>query len=165
MTTQKEHIEKLETDVHEIKESTQRLEQSMKETIATALKEAMAFASTETEAEPPHQAWETMASHSPPQHCHAHHHRKDGHSYQPMKMEFPRFHDDDPIVWLDRATQFFEYQHIGEGQKITLATFYLEGEANQWWQWLKNVYLEDGQPITWEIFEKEILVRFWTNGI
>jgi hypothetical protein len=25
---------------------------------------------------------------------------------------------------------------------------------------LKNVYLEDGQLVTWEIFEKEILVRF-----
>jgi predicted transcriptional regulator len=50
MTTQKEHIEKLETDVHEIKESMQRLEQSMKETIAAALKEAVASASTEMEA-------------------------------------------------------------------------------------------------------------------
>jgi hypothetical protein len=47
-----------------------------------------------------------------------------------MKMEFPRFHGDDPLVWLDRATQFFEYQQIGEGQKVTLAEFYLEGEAN-----------------------------------
>jgi hypothetical protein len=25
---------------------------------------------------------------------------------------------------------------------------------------LKNVYLEDGQLVTWEIFEKEILVCF-----
>jgi hypothetical protein len=77
-----------------------------------------------------------------------------------MKMEFPRFRGDDPIVWLDQTTQFFEYQHTGEGQKVTLAAFYLEGEANQWWQWLKNVYLEDGQPVTWKIFEKEILVHF-----
>jgi hypothetical protein len=45
-------------------------------------------------------------------------------------------------------------------QKVSLVAFYLEGEAKQWWQWLKNVYLEDGQPVTWEIFEKEILVRF-----
>jgi hypothetical protein len=54
MTTQKECIEKLEIDVHEIKESIQRLEQSMKETIVVALKEAMAFASIETKAKPPH---------------------------------------------------------------------------------------------------------------
>jgi hypothetical protein len=60
-----------------------------------------------------------------------------------MKMEFPRFHGDDPFVWIDRATQFFEYHQTEEGQKVTLAAFYLEGEANQWWQWLKNVYLED----------------------
>jgi hypothetical protein len=110
MTTQKERIEKLETDIHEIKESIQRLEQSIKETIAAALKEAVTFASTETKAEPPHRERETMASHSPPRHRHAPHHREDGHSYQPIKMEFPQFHGDDPIVWLDRATQFFEYQ-------------------------------------------------------
>ena len=82
----------------------------MKETIAVALKEAMAFASTEIEAEPPHQERETMVSHSPKRHRHARHHREDGHSYRPMKMEFPRFHGDDPLVWLDQATQFFEYQ-------------------------------------------------------
>jgi uncharacterized coiled-coil protein SlyX len=52
--TQKECIKKLETDVHEIKESMQRLEQSMKETIVAVLKEAMASASIKTEAKPPH---------------------------------------------------------------------------------------------------------------
>ena len=153
MTTQKERIEKLETDVHEIKESMQRLEQSMKETIAATLKEAVASASIETEAKPSYRERETMALHSPPRHCHARHHREDGHSYCPMKMEFPRFHGDDPLVWLDWATQFFEYQQTKEGEKVTLVVFYLEGKANQQWQWLKNVYLVDGQPITWEIFE------------
>jgi hypothetical protein len=53
--------------------------------------------------------------------------------------------------------QFFVLQQTGEGQKVTLAAFYLEGEANQWWQWLKKGYQEDNIPITWVIFEKELL--------
>jgi hypothetical protein len=53
----------------------------MMETIVAALKEAVAFASTETEAKPLHQDRETMASHLPPRHRHTHHHREDGHSY------------------------------------------------------------------------------------
>jgi hypothetical protein len=28
---------------------------------------------------------------------------------------------------------------MGEVQKVTLAAFYLEGEANQWWQWVKKI--------------------------
>lgn len=31
-----------------------------------------------------------------------------------------------------------ESQQTEDGQKVTLAAFYLEGEANQWWQWLKK---------------------------
>jgi hypothetical protein len=66
MTTQKERIEKLETNVHKIKESMQSLKQSMKETIVAALKEAVASASIKIEAKPPHRERETMASHLPP---------------------------------------------------------------------------------------------------
>jgi hypothetical protein len=46
-----------------------------------------------------------------------------------MKMEFPRFNGDEPLVWLDQPTQFFEYQQTGEGQKVTLAAFYLRGRS------------------------------------
>jgi hypothetical protein len=48
----------------------------------------------------------------------------------PMKMDFSLFSQDEPIVWLDWVTQFFKYQQMAEGQKVMLATFYLECEAN-----------------------------------
>ncbi|KAF8405746.1 hypothetical protein HHK36_007823 [Tetracentron sinense] len=53
-----------------------------------------------------------------------------------------------------------EHPETAEGQKVTLAAFYLEGEANQWWQWVQKVYHADTQPVTWEIFERELLARF-----
>jgi len=41
-----------------------------------------------------------------------------------------------------------------------LASFHLEGEANQWWQWLHRAYKEEGRTVTWEIFEEELWARF-----
>jgi hypothetical protein len=76
------------------------------------------------------------------------------------KLEFPRFSGDDPIVWLDRVVQYFDYKQTPEDQRVSLAAFHLESEANQWWQWMKKVYREESLPITWEVFERELLIRF-----
>ena len=45
------------------------------------------------------------------------------------------------------------------------AAFHLEGEVNQWWQWMKNVYHEENMTITWEGFEKELLIQFGPTEI
>ena len=49
------------------------------------------------------------------------------------KLEFPKYSGDDPTEWFTRVDQFFEYQGTLEAQKVSLASFHLEGEANQWW--------------------------------
>lgn len=43
---------------------------------------------------------------------------------------------------------------------MTLASFHLEGEANQGWQWLKKVQRDERMKITWHLFEHEIMTRF-----
>jgi chromosome segregation ATPase len=50
------------------------------------------------------------------------------------KLEFPRYSSDDPTEWFNRVEQFFEYQSTMVAQKVSLASFHLAGEANQWWQ-------------------------------
>lgn len=52
-----------------------------------------------------------------------------------IKMDFPRFGGGEPRVWLNRAKQFFIANNIHGKKKITLASYYLEGDANRWWQW------------------------------
>ena len=52
------------------------------------------------------------------------------------KMDFPHFQGDDPIEWLNQVVQFFDYHGTALDQKVVLASFHLEGEVNQWWQWL-----------------------------
>jgi hypothetical protein len=49
------------------------------------------------------------------------------------KMDFPRYQGDDPTEWLNRVVQFFDYHGTLPKQKVVLASFHLEGEANQWW--------------------------------
>ncbi|KAF2307372.1 hypothetical protein GH714_026694 [Hevea brasiliensis] len=56
--------------------------------------------------------------------------------------------------------EVFEYHGTTESQKVPLASFHLEGEANQWWQWLKRSYKEENKMITLEIFYAELWARF-----
>jgi hypothetical protein len=63
-------------------------------------------------------------------------------------------------VWLNRLVQYFDYKQIPEEQKVSLAAFHLENEANQWWQWVHRMYREEQVAISWEVFEQELLVCF-----
>ena len=93
------------------------------------------------------------------------HHQKEGRDSamgRPMffsklaKLEFPKYTGDYPMEWLTRVEQFFEYQETMETQKVLLASFHLEGEANQWWQWLQWAYKEEGKEVTGDIFIEEL---------
>jgi hypothetical protein len=61
-------------------------------------------------------------------------------SSKTTRLEFPRFSGDDPTVWFNCVNQFFEFQNTPEAQKVSLASYHLEGEANQWWQWLPKTF-------------------------
>ncbi|CAL1381696.1 unnamed protein product [Linum trigynum] len=50
------------------------------------------------------------------------------------RLEFPQFVEEEPGAWFPRVEQFFEYHEVLEEQRVSLASFHLEGEANQWWQ-------------------------------
>ena len=56
------------------------------------------------------------------------------------RLEFPKYSCDDPTEWFNRVAQFFKFQSTTENQKVSLDSFHLEGEANQWWQWLQRAY-------------------------
>ncbi|KAG2663117.1 hypothetical protein I3760_16G012600 [Carya illinoinensis] len=97
---------------------------------------------------------------------HGHHHR-DGHeggrlvvSSKTAKLEFPRFSGDDPTEWFNRVNQFFEFQNTPEAQRVSLASYHLEGEANQWWQWIRRTFQEDGRKEFQRLGNR---VRGWTQ--
>ena len=41
-------------------------------------------------------------------------------------------------------------------QKVALASFHLEGEANEWWPWLQKAYKEEEKEATWGTFVEEL---------
>jgi hypothetical protein len=81
------------------------------------------------------------------------------------KLDFSCYSGDDPTVWINRVIQYFDYKQISEEQRVSLAAFHLESEANQWWQWLKKLYKEERLAITWEVFERELMIRFGPTEI
>ncbi|KAA8536711.1 hypothetical protein F0562_029189 [Nyssa sinensis] len=76
------------------------------------------------------------------------------------KLEFPRFTSDDLTKWFNRVNQFFEFQGTLEAQKVSLASYHLEGEANQWWQWIRMTFREEGCNLSWANFEDELWAHF-----
>ena len=41
-------------------------------------------------------------------------------------------------------------------QKVSLASYHLEGEASQWWQWIRKTFQEEGRVLSWINFEGEL---------
>ncbi|KAL6315672.1 hypothetical protein AAG906_005760 [Vitis piasezkii] len=81
-------------------------------------------------------------------------------SSKTAKLEFPRFSGDDPTEWFNRVNQFFEFQNTPDNQKVSLASYHLEGEANQWWQWIRRTFQDEGRVLSWIDFEEELWARF-----
>ena len=80
----------------------------------------------------------------------------DPHFSQHLKLNFPRFNGEDPINWIYRVEQYFEFQNIVAETQVQLASFHHEGIALQWHRWLTKFR----GPLSWNDFTKAILLRF-----
>jgi hypothetical protein len=73
-----------------------------------------------------------------------------------MKLDIPRFNGSDAMGWIFKINQFFDYHHTPEDQRLRIASFYMEGEALNWFQWLYS----NGQLLTWLMFLQALESRF-----
>ncbi|XP_074352895.1 uncharacterized protein LOC141692051 [Apium graveolens] len=73
-----------------------------------------------------------------------------------LKLYFPRFSGDDPTGWIYQAEQYFAFQNVAEGDRVSLASFHLDGIALQWHQW----FAKTRGPMSWAEFTKALLLRF-----
>jgi len=156
----KERIEMLEAGLGGVQEGVQRMEMSMsgkmhqlEETI-NKLSEAMLSSKGESSHGNTNREGNSRSIHE----------ENEGYrqvfSSKMAKLEFPRYSGQDPTEWFNRVDQFFEFQNTPANQKVSLASFHLEGEANQWRQWARRTYKEEGRIMTWEAFEDELWARF-----
>ena len=164
MATNKERIEKLEAGLGGFQDGMSRMELGIAEKLQhmedTILKLSEALLSTK----------EASNSNTNDRNGRSRNNKKEFRNHseggRPMfssklaKLEFPKYSGDDPTEWFTRVDQFFEYQDTSEAQKVSLASFHLEGEANQWWQWLRRAYKEEGKEVTWAVFSEELWARF-----
>jgi len=73
-----------------------------------------------------------------------------------MKLEVPRFDGSDPEGWIFKITQFFEYHSTPDHERLTIASFYMEGLALAWFQWMHR----SGQLSSWPTLLHAIHARF-----
>jgi hypothetical protein len=73
------------------------------------------------------------------------------------KLLFPTYDGtEDPLPWLNRCEQFFRIQGTEDANKVFLASFYMTGDAAQWFTLVEK---NRGTP-TWAEFDKLVHQRF-----
>jgi hypothetical protein len=73
-----------------------------------------------------------------------------------IKLELPRFDGTDALGWIFKINQFFEFHQTPEHQRLRMASFYMEGEALTWFQWMHA----SGLLLTWAAFIHAVEQRF-----
>ncbi|CAA0824986.1 Unknown protein, partial [Striga hermonthica] len=73
----------------------------------------------------------------------------------------PTFTGTDPDAWLSRAVQFLKINDVPRYERVQIAAYHLDGEANVWWQWV--VHKNHGEHMRWRDFEKELITRFGSS--
>lgn len=78
-----------------------------------------------------------------------------------IKMDFPQFNDgDDPIEWVYKAEQHFDYFLVSPEKKVKMVSFHLDREALQWYQWEECA----SSCSSWEDFMKVFCREFGSYG-
>ena len=73
-----------------------------------------------------------------------------------LKLEVSRFDGSDPAGWIFKISQFFEYHATPDHECLTIASFYMEGKALAWFQWMYR----NGQLTSWPTFLHALHMRF-----
>ncbi|KAL5175433.1 hypothetical protein HKD37_08G021640 [Glycine soja] len=89
-----------------------------------------------------------LATQPPPSPVSRHHH---------LKLDVPRFDGHDPLGWIFKISQFFDYQGIPEPERLTIASFYMDGPALSWYQWMHRNGYFPSWPAMLQALESRIL--------
>ncbi|KAL5170410.1 hypothetical protein HKD37_11G032125 [Glycine soja] len=73
-----------------------------------------------------------------------------------MKLDVPRFDGSDATGWIFKIRQFFEYHTTPDHERLTITSFYMEGQALAWFQWMH----QNGQLSSWPAFLHALHSRF-----
>jgi hypothetical protein len=72
-------------------------------------------------------------------------------------MDFPKYKAvDDPTSWICRVEQFFEFQQTEEEDKLPMAAYHLEEEAQMRYQ----LFRDSEEIVTWESLKVALHIRY-----
>ena len=72
------------------------------------------------------------------------------------RVDFPQFNGENPTGWIYKAEKFFRYQSTADNEKVLLASFNLQDDALQWYQWFEKKQTD----VSLEDFMQALCVRF-----
>lgn len=73
-----------------------------------------------------------------------------------MKLDVPKFDGTDAMGWIFKINQFFDFHQTLEEDRLTVASFYMEGQALSWYQWMHR----NQQITSWYGFLQALETRF-----
>ncbi|XP_019237377.1 PREDICTED: uncharacterized protein LOC109217575 [Nicotiana attenuata] len=72
------------------------------------------------------------------------------------KPEIGRFCSENPEAWIFQVERYFVFYKTSESEQLTIASFYLDGEALEWYRWL----FRNKQLVDWDHFAAKDRIRF-----
>ncbi|KAF2298452.1 hypothetical protein GH714_023621 [Hevea brasiliensis] len=156
MATNKERIENLEVGLGQLQDNLSKIERGLSEELQQIKAAITKFSELSL---PSKDASSSASDRSIQNRTHQDGAREGGrplYSAKLAKLEFPKYSGDDPTEWFTIVHQFFEYQGTPDSEKVSLASYHLHGEANEWWQWLRRTHTKVGTAVTWEVFSEEL---------
>lgn len=75
---------------------------------------------------------------------------------KPIKLDFLHFSGEDPASWMYKSNQYFRYYQNPIAEKLMIASFHIEQEAQVWFQDAKKT----GVFFDWDSMVQALHVRF-----
>ncbi|KAJ0810360.1 putative nucleotidyltransferase, Ribonuclease H [Helianthus annuus] len=81
--------------------------------------------------------------------------------HKPAPVQLPRFTGDHPERWVAQALRYFDFYSISEADRLTIASFYLDSEAADWYDWFQRHHHLTG----WQDFTVALIKRFRSHDL
>ncbi|GAU43834.1 hypothetical protein TSUD_371130 [Trifolium subterraneum] len=75
------------------------------------------------------------------------------------------FNPDGAVKWVEEVEIIFDAMECANENKLTLGTYMLREEANQWWKNAKLRIGNGGVAITWEVFKREFFNKYFPADV
>ena len=80
-----------------------------------------------------------------------------------MKLDVPRFDGQDPLGWIFKISQFYDYQGLPDHECVMVASFYMDGPALSWYQWMTRNEFITSWPALLQALESRFAPTFYND--